>query len=195
MIPRRCAVVGGDRTSHRRGCQVDLNALPEPRTEVREQSTVFRMGLQPQDVRHQRIVTWSAPQQAVEGPHESANPSSTAWKAACAREHEASVAKSARQMLFVKFEIVRGILGYDHATLSCRPGQNLSGAPMPQLRQGSPCYDIVSTLPELLRNRDREMLVEEQSQSRATRRLRPAAASASSARSRLRWIHASISSV
>ncbi len=49
---------------------------------MREQSTVFRMGLQPQDVRQQRIVTWSAHQQAVEGPHELANPSSTTWKAA-----------------------------------------------------------------------------------------------------------------
>ncbi len=105
------------------------------------------------------------------------------------------MAKSARHMLFVKLEVVRGILGHNNPTLSCRPGQNLSVVTMPQLRQGSPCYDIVSTLPELLRNRGREMLVEEQSQSRATRRLRPAAASASSARSRLRWIHASISSV
>lgn len=105
------------------------------------------------------------------------------------------MANSARQLLFVEYEVVRGILGYNRATLSCRPDQNLSVVPMPQLRQRSRSYHIVSTLPELLCNRGREMLVEEQSQPPATRRRRLAAASASSARSRLRWIQASISSV
>jgi hypothetical protein len=98
-------------------------------------------------------------------------------------------------MLFVESEVVHGVLGYNHATLSCRPDQNFSVVPMSQVRQGSRSYHIVSTLPELLRNRGGEMLVEEQSQPPATRRRRPAAASASSARSWLRWIQAPISSM
>jgi hypothetical protein len=139
--------------------------------------------LQPQNVSHQRMVTRSASQKAVQGPHESADPTSAARIATCACEHDAPVANSPRQILFVEYEVVRGILGHNHSTLSCRPDQNLSVVPMSQLRQGSRRYHIVSTLPELVRNRDREMLVEEQSQPLATRRRRRAAASASSARS------------
>ncbi len=97
-------------------------------------------------------------------------------------------------MLFVKSEIVRGVLGHNHAALRGGPGQELCIVQMSEVRRIGRGYHTVSAFPELLRNRSGEMLVEEQPQPPATRRRRPAEASASSASNWLRWIQASISS-
>jgi hypothetical protein len=109
------------------------------------------IGLQPDQVRQERVVARPALQQAVERSHQPANPSPVPWKPPWICKHDASMPKSSRQVLFVKSEVVRGVLGDNDATLSRCPGQDLRIIQVPEVWQSSGGYYIVTSFPELLR--------------------------------------------